>query len=1311
MKIDTRYKILSKISENNNNVLYSVSDKKTGQIIALKFLKNLDADHITRFRREYFILQTLIHPNIVKVFDIGSTKYQQKEHPYFTMEFVDGMQVNQYFKINGFKNFITLFLDILRTINFIHKKGLLHSDLKPHHILVTKNGMIKLVDFGFALFQKSKLYKEFGGTLRYIAPEILKGENPDVRSEIYSLGIILYECLSGKDAFGERTIKNIIESVLYKSLPPIIKKKNVPGFINQIIMKMSNKLRMNRHSSIESVIEEVENKGKVSKKRKNIEKVLYSDFIGRKEYLDITYDLLKKSANNNGQILLVEGITGIGKTRLLKEIEYRLFLQGETVQYKRVAEKEEFNFDWLMQFLKRSDINLTSITDEYSNGSLNLSGNRKYIFFEKVERVLSQISSEKVQVIIIDEINTGYKIIWEFLLYISSFIEKNKILIIGATERVPDEFIKTCKQGTYENIRKLSLKGLNKEEAIHLIGNLLGVSENVENLATFLYEKTEGNPYFIEELLKELVERRLLKKSANNLIYGLSELKIIPIPENVETFVQNRLKKLSDEEKEILKIAAVYGESIPVLSLIALSPLNELNTTKISEHLYLSQFFSIYNDEYNFSHKILRKIIYNEIKENERILIHKKVFEFLKALKETPLLINQKAHHAYSAGMPEAKSLLLRALKIAIKSNNYDNAVDAFKKLQDTFETFLFEKVEIDSIIKIGYFYTLLGNLGDAILLFESYLPRVIKKEGKVKVLHRLAVVKTIACEYNKAERIYEDLLKITRKTDMKFEVLLDRGWLYFVKGDYAEAEGNYKVALSMSEKITNKVLLCRLFTNLGILKLQTELFSDANEYGKKSLVYSKRFKNQSYINAALNLLGRIEQQRKRFKGAILYYKKVLKSLEKSKDILRALSIFMSLSNCYYQLGKYDLCEENLFKAINLARKLGKLYEIAFLYNLSGSLNLRKGRWQSADDYFTRSLEIGFSINNYIIQFCNLIDLSLISVLRGKKDRFKEYLEKANKLRKDVTDEKELLSLYLVKGIEKYIAEDYKKCISYISNIENTIENIEVPEYQIPALIYKGLSLSKINRKNEALDAVKIAKRMVHKHNFALYEEEAELAEIEIISDEVTVELRKRLNKMISDTDKKKEKFLHARGLMLLSDIKLKEFNRRKSRKLLIESIDSLKEAKKIFQDIDAQPFIANINNRFSELFDVFLQYGDVELKSKKYLEIMKELGKTIINLGNLDELKERFLSLAKSITGAERGLFLTFEPDTEDFAITGKDMDIATINDAKRISKSVIQKVRMTKKPIISYDAVQDRRFGKNESVLINEIRSLLCI
>jgi len=140
MEIDRRYNVIEKISETQTNIIYKVSDRGTDEMLVLKLLKSGEPDVVSLFKKEYFILQTLSHPNIVKVYNFGSVKNRGKDNFYFTMEYVDGIPFNQYFLSKHRSRFLSLFLDALTTLDFIHKKGYLHCDLKPNHILIGKKG-------------------------------------------------------------------------------------------------------------------------------------------------------------------------------------------------------------------------------------------------------------------------------------------------------------------------------------------------------------------------------------------------------------------------------------------------------------------------------------------------------------------------------------------------------------------------------------------------------------------------------------------------------------------------------------------------------------------------------------------------------------------------------------------------------------------------------------------------------------------------------------------------------------------------------------------------------------------------------------------------------------------------------------------------------------------------------------------------------------------------------------------------------------------------------------------------------------------
>jgi serine/threonine-protein kinase len=173
--IENRYKELEKISETLTNIVYKIRDRRTDRILALKVLKKSEPEYISQFRREFCILQTVTHPNIAKAYSFGTMEDNGERKDYFTMEYVEGLPFTVYFKRNNLRGFLDSFVDTLRVLNFVHYNGYLHCDLKPHHILVDRERKIKLIDFGFAQLQKDIILMEIGGTLRYLAPEILRG--------------------------------------------------------------------------------------------------------------------------------------------------------------------------------------------------------------------------------------------------------------------------------------------------------------------------------------------------------------------------------------------------------------------------------------------------------------------------------------------------------------------------------------------------------------------------------------------------------------------------------------------------------------------------------------------------------------------------------------------------------------------------------------------------------------------------------------------------------------------------------------------------------------------------------------------------------------------------------------------------------------------------------------------------------------------------------------------------------------------------------------------------------------------------------
>ena len=187
-----KHRIIKKIEESNFAVIYKIRQDQS-KTLALKIAKKSSLEHNELISREFQILSQFKHPNIVTVYDYD---VDINNRSYFTLEFVQGKPINQYF--NSFsQDFILAILQIIDALSIFHNKGFIHSDLKPEHIVYNKEEKkAVLIDFGFAqqrLGEEGIDTKELklAGTIGYIAPEVLKGIGIDQRSDLYSLGVII----------------------------------------------------------------------------------------------------------------------------------------------------------------------------------------------------------------------------------------------------------------------------------------------------------------------------------------------------------------------------------------------------------------------------------------------------------------------------------------------------------------------------------------------------------------------------------------------------------------------------------------------------------------------------------------------------------------------------------------------------------------------------------------------------------------------------------------------------------------------------------------------------------------------------------------------------------------------------------------------------------------------------------------------------------------------------------------------------------------------------------------------------------------
>ncbi len=262
-----RYELFEKIGEGGMSVVYKAKDKLLNRYIAIKVLKPefiKDQKFIESFRRESQAAASLSHPNIVNIFDVG----QEGNIHYIVMELVEGRTLSDMIREEGplpYPKVIELTKQIAAALSVAHKNQIIHRDVKPHNVLITSSGTAKITDFGIAkAVNSSTIVDTTGGgimgSVHYFSPEQARGGYVDEKSDIYSLGIVMYEMLTGRVPFdGDNPVNIALMHINSEMVPPSKLVSGIPPALEKIVLKATDKYQTNRFASADELIKALDN--------------------------------------------------------------------------------------------------------------------------------------------------------------------------------------------------------------------------------------------------------------------------------------------------------------------------------------------------------------------------------------------------------------------------------------------------------------------------------------------------------------------------------------------------------------------------------------------------------------------------------------------------------------------------------------------------------------------------------------------------------------------------------------------------------------------------------------------------------------------------------------------------------------------------------------------------------------------------------------------------------------------------------------------------------------------------------------------
>ncbi|GAI82836.1 unnamed protein product, partial [marine sediment metagenome] len=322
--INERYHLNAELGQGGMGTVYLARDTVLNRDVALKLVSSprLGKDGRSRLLSEAQTVAQLKHPNIVTVYDAGEVENQ----PYVVMEYIQGDTLDKH-QLDGYQQIVDAVKQICTALEYAHSHNIVHRDLKPENVILQPNGNLQLMDFGLAVSTTSRMTENglIMGTVAYMSPEQAFGYEVTPASDLYSLGVMLYEMVTGSLPFeAEDALGVITQHIHAPVVPPIAKAEDLPGPLNDLIVSLLSKEPDQRPASAADVLAVLEDPslfesaGSLDKELSVLDRIVRGRILGREGEFAEVRSLWLKSIAGQGQTVLISGEPGIGKTRLMR---------------------------------------------------------------------------------------------------------------------------------------------------------------------------------------------------------------------------------------------------------------------------------------------------------------------------------------------------------------------------------------------------------------------------------------------------------------------------------------------------------------------------------------------------------------------------------------------------------------------------------------------------------------------------------------------------------------------------------------------------------------------------------------------------------------------------------------------------------------------------------------------------------------------------------------------------------------------------------------------------------------------------------
>jgi len=652
-----RYEVLKFLGEGGRKKVYLARDTLLDRQVAFALIKTDGLDETARERitREAQTMGRLgTHPNVVAVFDMGEHEGQ----PFVVIELLGGGDVEGLLaKAEGtlpLERTLQIAADVCKGLEFIHAKGVVHRDLKPGNVWLTAEGSAKIGDYGLAIAAdrtRLTLQGTMVGTVDYMPPEQALGGEITPRSDLYSLGALLYELVTGRPPFsGERIAEVIGQHINVVPAPASERGAQIPAALDELISQLLAKDPERRPASAAEVrqrLEAIDPSDTRSDFDENFRlRRARQVFVGRSRELDELRRRFDEAASGQSRIVMLVGQPGIGKTRLAQELEAHARSRRARVLWGRAPEGGGAPEYWLFtQALRR-------LLDEVDEGTARrVLGEEasqlariapdvrerlhtaeppdpsEFALFEAVRAFLHRLAEDRPLLLVLDDLHWADRGSLGLLQHVSRELATAKALILGTyrdseLSRAHPLSHALATLNREANFFRINVRGLDREQVADYVERSAGFEPTREQLEAFMRE-TDGNPFFLSEIVAGMLEQGTL----NERTY------VITIPDSLREALAQRVNALSDDAVELLRLAAVAGYEFDFDTLRVVSQQPEETALELIEEALRDNVIAEAGKpgSYRFIYQPMQRLLLDELSATRRARLHGQIGELLEA--------------------------------------------------------------------------------------------------------------------------------------------------------------------------------------------------------------------------------------------------------------------------------------------------------------------------------------------------------------------------------------------------------------------------------------------------------------------------------------------------------------------------------------------------------------------------------------------------------------------------------------------------------------------------------------------------------